>query len=149
MHENRIAVGASTSRVYLKTFRRGYVRRMAATRQGDHNQCPWDVLDPRDLKFYANQPGYYWESEDDPFTGRENFGFCSGRFSRDDHFLVSANSNAGFVYLLIASAFPWWWIAAIVPFLLETEVVWFFGILDESFQPNLVRWCPRPTVRLI
>ena len=42
-------------RAYLKTFRRGYVRRMAATRQGDHNQCPWDVLDPRDLKFYANR----------------------------------------------------------------------------------------------
>ena len=148
MHENRIAVGASTS-CLLKTFRRGYVRRMAATRQGDHNQCPWDVLDPRDLKFYANQPGYYWESEDDPFTGRENFGFARAGLAEMIIFSsVLIPMLALFIYLSQVHS-PWWWIAAIVPFLLETEVVWFFGILDESFQPNLVRWCPRPTVRLI
>ena len=61
----------SIRRAYLKTFRRGYIRRMAATRKGESNQCPWDVIDPRDLKFYANQPGYYWDTKDDPFTGRE------------------------------------------------------------------------------
>ena len=44
----------SIRRAYLKTFRRGYIRRMAETRKGESNQCPWDVLDPRDLKFYAN-----------------------------------------------------------------------------------------------
>ena len=113
-------------RVYLKTFRRGYVRRMAATRQGDHNQCPWDVLDPRDLKFYANQSGYYWESKDDPFTGRENFGFARAGLAEMIIFSsVLIPMLALFIYLSQVHS-PWWWIAAIVPFLLETEVVWFF-----------------------
>src|SRR5690606_26037324 len=48
-------------RIYLKTFRRGYVKRMAELRQGERNPCPHEVLDPRDLKFHQNQPGgYYW-----------------------------------------------------------------------------------------
>ena len=48
-------------RGWLKTFRRGYVARMAACRKGDFNPCPHDVLDPRDLKFYRNQGGWYWD----------------------------------------------------------------------------------------
>ncbi|MFN9970241.1 MAG: phosphatidylserine decarboxylase family protein, partial [Phycisphaerae bacterium] len=46
-------------RAFLKIFRSGYVRRMAACRKGDFNPCPFEVLDPRDLKFYRNQGGYY------------------------------------------------------------------------------------------
>ena len=62
-------------RLWLKTFRRGYVKRMAALRQGDSNGCPHEVLDPRDVKFYRNQPGYWWKSEDDPFIGRDRLPF--------------------------------------------------------------------------
>jgi phosphatidylserine decarboxylase len=64
-------------RMYLKTFRRGYVRRMAAIRQGERNPCPHEVLDPRDMKFYQNQPGgFYWKAEDDPFRWRDNLPFA-------------------------------------------------------------------------
>lgn len=66
----------SLRRVWLKTFRRGYVKRMEACRQGDSNPCPHDVLDPRDLKFHQNQPGYHWAPEDDPFTWRDRLPFA-------------------------------------------------------------------------
>src|SRR5438477_12958060 len=52
-------------RWYLKTFRPGYVARMAGLRRGDRNACPFDALDPRDVKFYRNQGGYYWVPHDD------------------------------------------------------------------------------------
>lgn len=113
-------------RVYLKTFRRGYVQRMAATRKGEFNQCPWDVLDPRDLKFYVNLPGFYWDTEDDPFTGREKLGFARAGLAEMIIFSsVLLPTLALFIYLACISS-PYWWFAAIVPFLLEAEVIWFF-----------------------
>lgn len=63
-------------RLWLKTFRRGYVRRMEACRKGDTNPCPHPVLDPRDLKFYRNQGGYHWDEKDDPFTWRDRLPFA-------------------------------------------------------------------------
>ena len=113
-------------RFYLKTFRRGYIRRMAATRKGDANQCPWDVLDPRDLKFYANQPGYYWDPQDDPFTGRESYGFARAGLAE---MVIFSSILIPLLVLLVYLALHgsrWWWIVALVPFLLETEVIWFF-----------------------
>ena len=113
-------------RFYLKTFRRGYIRRMAATRKGDANQCPWDVLDPRDLKFYANQPGYYWDPQDDPFTGRESYGFARAGLAE---MVIFSSILIPLLVLLVYLALhgsPGWWIVALVPFLLETEVIWFF-----------------------
>jgi phosphatidylserine decarboxylase len=58
-------------RWYLKTFRPGYVARMAALRRGEAQGCPHEVLDPRDLKFYRNQGGAYWDPADDPFAWRD------------------------------------------------------------------------------
>lgn len=62
-------------RAYLKTCRPAYVKRMAESRRGDRNPCPHEVLDPRDLKFYQNQPGYYWDRRDDPFEWRNHLPF--------------------------------------------------------------------------
>ena len=58
-------------RWYLKTFRRGYVRRMAELRQGDIEGAPHEILDPRDLKYCGNQCSAYWVPEDDPFRWRD------------------------------------------------------------------------------
>lgn len=63
-------------RCWLKTFRQGYVKRMEACRKGDFNPCPHDVLDPRDLKFYRNQGGWYWDLKDDPFGWRDQLPFA-------------------------------------------------------------------------
>src|SRR5579872_7303323 len=63
-------------RWYLKTFQPGYVARMAGLRRGNKNACPFEVLDPRDVKFYRNQEGYYWDPQDDPFAWRDRLGFA-------------------------------------------------------------------------
>jgi phosphatidylserine decarboxylase len=63
-------------RRYLKALRPRYRARMLATRRGDFNPCPHEVLDPRDLKFYRNQGGYFWEPGDDPFTWRDRLPFA-------------------------------------------------------------------------
>jgi phosphatidylserine decarboxylase len=58
-------------RWYLKAFRPRYLVRMRMKRQGDFNGCPHEVLDPRDVKFFRNQGGYFWRPQDDPFTWRD------------------------------------------------------------------------------
>ncbi len=63
-------------RWWLRTFRRGHVERMARSRQGDENKCPYEVLDPRDIKFYRNQGGYFWDETDDPFAWRDRLPFA-------------------------------------------------------------------------
>ncbi len=63
-------------RAWLRTFRRGYVRRMAAKRQGHCGDCPHDILDPRDLKFCRNVCGYWFRPEDDPFRWRGRLGLA-------------------------------------------------------------------------
>jgi phosphatidylserine decarboxylase len=59
-------------RRYLRTFRAGYVRAMAAKRRGEVAGCPHDVLDPRDLKYFRNQCQAGWAEEDDPFRWRNH-----------------------------------------------------------------------------
>jgi phosphatidylserine decarboxylase len=63
-------------RFWLKTFRPGYVRRMTESRKGNFNGCPHEVIDPRDVKFFRNQGGYYWEPQDDPFRWRDRIPFA-------------------------------------------------------------------------
>jgi phosphatidylserine decarboxylase len=106
-------------RWYLKTFRRGYVARMAALRQGDKNVCPFEVLDPRDVKFYRNLGGYFWNLKDDPFAWRDWLGFA--RVGLTELWLIS---GAFFVAAAIVGWFvPW---LAIVPGFLGLCIVWFF-----------------------
>lgn len=93
-------------RWYLKTFRRGYVKRMAELRKGDFNGCPHEVLDPRDLKFYRNQGGYYWERADDPFAYREGLPFA----------------RVGLAELLVFSLLVWTPAMAIAAWLLSAEL---------------------------
>jgi phosphatidylserine decarboxylase len=57
-------------RWWLKTFRPGYVRRMAALRRGDPSGAPHEILDPRDLKYCRNRCRCDWAAADDPFRWR-------------------------------------------------------------------------------
>lgn len=87
-------------RLWLRTFRRGYVRRMEELRKGDFNPCPHPVLDPRDLKFHQNQGGYYWEANDDPFTWRDSLPFA--RVGLAELFLIGGG------FFIAAAALSWW-----------------------------------------
>lgn len=87
-------------RFWLRTFRRGYVQKMAESRKGDFNPCPHPVLDPRDLKFHRNQGGYYWEPADDPFTWRDKLPFA--RVGLAELFLMAGG------FFAATAACSWW-----------------------------------------
>lgn len=57
-------------RWWLGHFRPGYVKRMAELRQGDCRGAPYEVIDPRDLKYCRNVCGCAWAEADDPFRWR-------------------------------------------------------------------------------
>src|SRR5438093_4391426 len=63
-------------RAWLRRFRPGYVRRMAELRQGQCPNCPHDITDPRDLKYWRNVCGYWFRPEDDPFRWRDRLGLA-------------------------------------------------------------------------
>ena len=106
-------------RAWLKTFRRGYVARMRELRQGDENKCPHEVLDPRDIKFYRNQGGYYWAKEHDPFAGRDNWPFARAG-------LAELMLLPGLAFLIAAAL--WWvhWSLTAIVTVIGLCLVWFF-----------------------
>jgi phosphatidylserine decarboxylase len=106
-------------RWYLKTFRRGYVTRMAQLRRGDKNVCPFEVLDPRDIKFFRNLGGYSWVLRDDPFAWRDRIPFA--RVGLTELWLIS-----GLFFAVAACAVWLYWPLAVVPFALGLCIVWFF-----------------------
>jgi phosphatidylserine decarboxylase len=57
-------------RAWLRGVRPGYVKRMLALRRGECPDCPHDVVDPRDLKYFRNVCGYWFSPADDPFAWR-------------------------------------------------------------------------------
>src|SRR5437667_6816236 len=63
-------------RAWLRRFRPGYERQMAQKRQGHCPDCPHEIIDPRDLKFYRNVCGYWFREEDDRFGWRDRLGLA-------------------------------------------------------------------------
>jgi len=126
-------------RWYLKTFRKNYVARMQVQRRGTHNQTPHEVLDPRDLKYYQNQPGYYWHEEDDPFAWRDELPFA--RVGLAELLLFTT------VFFGIAGLLAWWvTTASLGP--VGTVSAW-FGVAAATVCGLLVLWFfrdPRRTV---
>ena len=61
---------ARLRRVWLRRFRRGYVKRMLEAREGDCPQCPHDIIDARDLKYVQNACGYRFPPDADAFGWR-------------------------------------------------------------------------------
>lgn len=106
-------------RWWLKTFRRGYVERMAQTRQGDPRGCPHEVLDPRDLKFYRNVCDCNWHPQDDPFAWRDRLPFA--RAGLAELLLI-----VGACAVLTAVLSVVFWPLAVVPAVLGLFFLWFF-----------------------
>jgi phosphatidylserine decarboxylase len=107
-------------RGYLKTFRPGYVRRMAALRKGDAEGAPWEVLDPRDLKFCRNRCTCDWDPADDPFAWRNRLPFA--RWGLAELQLM----GWPLLFLTVFLAYSAWWYLALIPGVLLALVVWFF-----------------------
>ncbi len=109
-------------RWFLKTFRRGYVRRMADCRRGDTAGAPHEILDPRDLKFCCNQCTAHWAVEDDPFRWRERLPFARWGLAE----LQIMGWPLLVATLLLASWGCWWRYVAVVPAVVLGLVVYFF-----------------------
>ncbi len=106
-------------RALLKSFFPGYVQKMQASRRGSPRGCPHEVLDPRDLKFYCNQGGYWWPAEHDPFAWRDRLPFA--RVGLCELLLISG----GLALLAALTAFLYWPIA-IIPAVLSLFIMSFF-----------------------
>jgi phosphatidylserine decarboxylase len=106
-------------RWWLRTFRRGYVERMAALRHGSADGTSHEILDPRDLKYCRNQCDCDWDVSADPFRWRERLPFA--RWGLAEMQLM------GWPLLAAAIAAGWyWWPLAIVVALLLAFVLYFF-----------------------
>lgn len=114
-------------RAYLRKLRPGYVRRMAALRQGVCEGCTHDVIDPRDLKVVRNVCGYRFRPEDDRFRWRDRiplarYGLAECIFST----VFAAPAFAVMLALAIRSGNPGvWWIASMFGWL-WVQLLWFF-----------------------
>lgn len=109
-------------RWYLKTFRRDYVKRMAASRRGDAEGAPHEILDPRDLKYCSNLCTAHWAPADDPFQWRESLPFA--RWGLAELQLMGWPLLVSTV-LLWTCCGPWRWVA-IGPAIVLGLVVYFF-----------------------
>ena len=133
-------------RTYLRHFRRGYLKRMESLRQGEGNPCPHPVLDPRDLKFHQNQPGWHWRAEDDPFTWRDRIPFA--RVGLAELLVFSV------LFFGVAALLAWYpadagdsgatgivlWVIAFALLVCGGLIVWFFRDPERAIpqEPGLV-----------
>ena len=109
-------------RWYLKTFRRGYVARMAALRKGYATGAPHEILDPRDLKYCSNQCTAHWLAEDDPFLWRDKLPVTRWGLAEVQ---IMGWPLAILAAFLASCCSPGRW-AALVPLVLLGLVVYFF-----------------------
>lgn len=111
-------------RAWLRAFRRGYVARMAALRQGACEGCTHDVVDARDLKLYRNVCGYWFRHEDDPFRWRERLGLArAGLAEVAITSLVCGLAFTAFTAAAVATGRWGWWIPAAA-----VLVPWYQGV---------------------
>ena len=77
------------------------------------------MLDPRDLKFFRNQGGYWWAPADDPFAWRDRLPFA--RVGLAELILMGGLS----LVLTVVAAIFYWPVCAI-PALFGLFIAWFF-----------------------
>lgn len=109
----------SLRRWYLKRFRSGYLARMAQLRRGSCEGAPWEILDPRDLKYCRNRVLCDWDPADDPFRWRGRIPFA--RWGLAELQIMGWPLLAATVALAI-----WFPYLAPVPAILLLLVVYFF-----------------------
>jgi phosphatidylserine decarboxylase len=113
-------------RWWLRTMRPGYVAKMRALRTGQQGGCPFDPIDPRDVKYYQNQSTFRWARQDDPFRWRDSLPFVRAG-------LAELIWIGGFFVALTALAM-WpalsqgglWWLLVLPPAVVTLLILWFF-----------------------
>jgi len=109
-------------RAWLRRVRPAYVRRMAQLRWGDLDGCPFDPVDPRDLKYFRCVCEGGWAQPHDPFRWRDRLPVV--RWGLVELLLFGAPLLALIVALAWLPA-PFSWLA-IAPAVVLGLVVYFF-----------------------
>ncbi|MDB4964066.1 MAG: phosphatidylserine decarboxylase [Myxococcales bacterium] len=119
-------------RAWLRTVRRGYVREMAAKRQGQCASCTHDIIDARDLKLVRNVCGHWFRPEDDRFRWRDRIGLA--RYGLAE-VVISHIAAALFVAAATlgvrATGHPAWWGLLVPAIALSGFALWFFRDPDR------------------
>lgn len=113
-------------RTLLRLLRPGYVRRLAAQRQGVCPGCRHDIIDPRDLQPYRNVCGHWFREEDDRFRGRDRLGVARAGLAE---LLISTAACATLAVPLGLAALWWhwaWWFGPAAVLVVWAQMVWFF-----------------------
>src|SRR5262249_60952860 len=113
-------------RALLRRFRPGYVSAMRARRQGQCENCPHDIIDPRDLKFYRNVCGYWFRDEDDPFRWRGRLRLARAGLAEVVCFSLLFLGLGTLVVLGGISVHPAFWFALPVVLFFWFQAVYFF-----------------------
>jgi phosphatidylserine decarboxylase len=113
-------------RAFLRRFRPGYVADMARKREGICADCPHDIIDPRDLKFWRNVCGYWFRDEDDAFRWRGRLRLARAGLAEVVFFsLLFLAISLGLSALAILVHWGFW-IALVAVLVLWFEAVFFF-----------------------
>src|ERR1700677_278924 len=113
-------------RFLLRRLRPGYVRQMQANRQGDCPNCPHDIIDGRDLKYFRIICGYWFKPEDDRFAWRSRLRMARYGLAELLLFSLLLFGLASLVGLLAYSLHGAFWLLQIPVGLVWLEIVWFF-----------------------
>lgn len=120
-------------RGWLRTVRRGYVRDMAAKRQGTCPGCTHDIVDPRDVKLVRNVCGFWFRPEDDRFRWRDRIGLARHGLAE---VVISHLGAAVLVALAVltvrTTGHPAGWLLAVPALALSGFALWFFRDPDRT-----------------
>lgn len=116
-------IWARLRRAGLRLLWKSYVHKMVDKRQGECPNCPHDIIDSRDLKYYRNVCGYWFRREDDPYCWRDQLGVA--RLGAAEMFCSSLVFGTLCLLLLIAGAHWGCFFWLLLP---VVAVPWFFTI---------------------
>jgi phosphatidylserine decarboxylase len=93
---------------------------MAELRRGETSGAPWEILDPRDLKYCRNRCTCSWDPADDPFAWRDLIPFA--------RWGLAELQLTGWPLLVVTAFFAYWawrlgWIIGLVPALATGAVL--------------------------
>jgi phosphatidylserine decarboxylase len=109
---------------------------MLEKRQGHCENCPHDIIDPRDLKFYRNRCGYWFRPEDDRFRWRDRIGLARPGLAEVVCFSLMFFTIALPLGVLAAQVSGWFGLPLAVVVFLWLQVVRFFRDPPRTIPPD-------------